>query len=428
MTELLQFPEPEPMVSSSEVSDQPADHAARRRALDTRLSAIVEAPAGSGKTGLLLQRYLKLLGEGGVSQPEEVLAITFTRKATAELRERVLEQLHAAAANRPLPEDAGSFQRETRALAEAVLRADARHEWRLLDQPQRLRIRTIDALCAEIARTLPLLSGSGTSEPVESAEPLHREAARRTLLELGGSDAALNDALETVLLHRDGNLTDCETLLARMLEHRQQWGDLVPLDAESLSDEHLDSQVRPRLERSLEAIVCAGLQRALDAMPKDVLEDLCKLAARLGSEPSYHPAEPSPIGVWASHMQPLRASAQDLVYWQALLKLLFTGEGEWRKSVRPHHLRFDISYEDGDALSGFIERLQAAECKDALTAIRSLPAPSFPDDQWRVARALFRLLRHALIHLRILFAEIGRCDFTELALAACEALGAEGWS
>jgi ATP-dependent exoDNAse (exonuclease V) beta subunit len=413
------------MVSSSEVSDQPPDHAARRRALDTRLSAIVEAPAGSGKTGLLLQRYLKLLGEGGVSLPEEVLAITFTRKATAELRERVLEQLHAAAANRPLSEDAGTFERETRALAESALRADARHEWRLLDQPQRLRIRTIDALCAEIARTLPLLSGSGTSEPVESAEPLHREAARRTLLELGGSDAALNDALETVLLHRDGNLMDCETLLARMLEHRQQWGDLVPLDAESLSDEHLDSQIRPRLERSLEAIVCAGLQRVLDAVPKDALVDLSELAGRLGHESSYHPAEASPVAIWAGRTEPPETCVQDFALWQALLHLLFTKGSEWRKSFRPSYLGFNISYEDGDLLKGLVDEIQSDELAEALKAIRSLPAPRFPDDQWRVAKALFRLLRHALIHLKILFAETGHCDFTELALAACEALGAE---
>ena len=424
MTELLQFPEPEPMLSG-ESEDQPPDYAARRKALDTRISAIVEAPAGSGKTGLLLQRYLKLLGEEGISQPEEILAITFTRKATAELRERVLGQLHAAAAGIPLTEDASNFARETRLLAEAVLRADTRMGWRLLDQPQRLRIRTIDALCAEIARTLPLLSGSGASQPTESAEPLHREAARRTLMELGGSDEALNNALETVLLHRDGNLMDCETLLARMLEHRQQWGDLVPLDAESLTEEHLDAQIRPRLERSLEAIVCASLERALNAMPEAVLADLCELAARLGSEPSYHPGEPSPIAICAGRTEPPGACAKDLDHWRALLHLLFTQQGEWRSSLRPVFLKFNISYEDRDALSGLIEQIRDDELAEALKAIRGLPAPRFPDDQWQVAKALFRLLRHALVHLKILFAETGHCDFPELALTACEALSGE---
>ena len=98
-----------------------ADAEARAEALDTRSSCIVEAPAGSGKTGLLVQRYLKLLGEDTVEQPEEVLAITFTNKATAELRERVLEQLQAADGD-PLQEGAQSFDHETRALAEAALR------------------------------------------------------------------------------------------------------------------------------------------------------------------------------------------------------------------------------------------------------------------------------------------------------------------
>src|SRR5215469_16094145 len=108
MSELLHFPPPEPEIPTTDAEGQPPDDAARRRALDTRLSAIVEAPAGSGKTGLLLQRYLKLLSQGGVSQPEEVLAITFTRKATAELHERVMEQLHSAATNRPLKDVASS--------------------------------------------------------------------------------------------------------------------------------------------------------------------------------------------------------------------------------------------------------------------------------------------------------------------------------
>lgn len=425
MSELLQFPPLEPAIPNTGTDRQPPDHAARRGALDVRLSAIVEAPAGSGKTGLLLQRYLKLLAEGGVLQPEEILAITFTRKATAELRERVLEQLHAAASGRPLATDASSFEHEARALAEDVLAVDARLGWRLLEQPQRLRIRTIDALCAEIARTLPLLSGSGTSQPVEAAESLHREAAKRTLLELGGTDTVLNDALQTVLLHRDGNLKDCETLLARMLEQRQQWGELVPLDTDSLTDEHLDAQVRPRLERSLETIVCAALNRVLDAMPQAELVELTELAARLGLEPSYVPEEKSPVAVCVGRNDPPEARAEDFEHWLALLHLLFTKEGEWRKSFRPGFLRFNISYEDGNALKDIVSRIQTDGLAESLKSIHRLPAARFPDEQWRVAKALFRLLRHALAHLKVLFAETGRCDFSELALAACQALSVE---
>ena len=425
MSELLHFPLPEPETPGVDRHAYPPDYAARRRALDVRLSAIVEAPAGSGKTGLLLQRYLKLLAEGGVSQPEEVLAITFTRKATAELRERIIEQLHAVAADRPLSAGASNFEHETRALAGAVLALDARLGWRLLEQPQRLRIRTIDALCAEIARTLPLLSGSGTNQPVEVAESLHREAARRTLLELGGADAFLNDALRTVLLHRDGSLNDCETLLARMLEQRQQWGELVPLDTESQTDEHLDTQVRPRLERSLEAIVCAGLNRVVETVPQPELAELTELAARLGLEPSYVPGEESPVAICAGRGEPPEARAEDLGHWLALLHLLFTKEGEWRKSFRPSHLKFNISYEDGATLKDIVCRMQTDEIAESLKSIRRLPAARFPDEQWRVAKALFRLLRQALAHLKVLFAETGRCDFSEFALAACEALSAE---
>ena len=104
----------------------PPDQLQRDLALDPAHSILVQAPAGSGKTTLLTERFLALLAE--VDDPGQVVAITFTNAAAAEMRNRVLDELRKT---EPSP---------------LALRALARSNalgWKLLDLPAQLRISTI---------------------------------------------------------------------------------------------------------------------------------------------------------------------------------------------------------------------------------------------------------------------------------------------
>jgi ATP-dependent exoDNAse (exonuclease V) beta subunit len=138
-----------------------ADQAQRQLALDPQKSFIVQAPAGSGKTELLIQRLLVLLAR--VNVPQEVLAITFTKKAANEMRERVINALKEAS-NTPEPEAA--HKRHTWRLAKKVLEQDEKLQWHLLSNPNQLRIQTIDSLCAFLTRQLPLLSHFGSQPDI----------------------------------------------------------------------------------------------------------------------------------------------------------------------------------------------------------------------------------------------------------------------
>ena len=133
-----------------------SDDAARSAALDVSRSFIVQAPAGSGKTELLIQRYLALLAR--VERPEAIVAMTFTRKAAGEIRERVVAALRDAASE-AAPAEAHAAM--TWRLARGVLQRDAALEWNLIAHPARLQVLTIDALCASLMRRAPLASKVG---------------------------------------------------------------------------------------------------------------------------------------------------------------------------------------------------------------------------------------------------------------------------
>ena len=208
----------------------PPDQAQRNKALDTHCSILVRAPAGSGKTTLLAERFLRLLAE--VEEPGQIVAITFTKAAAAEMRNRILDELRK--------EDPGPIARRALEHSHAL-------GWNLLDLPAQLRIQTIDSFCRDLALQQPLLSGLGGSLEInEQPIELYRRAARRTLQQIDRGDPALREAIEVLLLWRDNSWPDLETQLVAMLEKRDQWMH------DFLLDRNPDwGALRKRLERPI---------------------------------------------------------------------------------------------------------------------------------------------------------------------------------
>ena len=164
-----------PAPSSSESLPDAADRAA---AVDPRLNVVLEASAGTGKTHVLVDRYINLIRAG--VEPRNILAITFTRKAAAEMRDRILSGLHRIA------EEGGIDPVRWRALRD-----------RLGD----VGISTIDAFCLSLLREFPLEAdldpGFGMADETEAAR-LADEALDRTM-RTARSLAAEDPGVELVL-------------------------------------------------------------------------------------------------------------------------------------------------------------------------------------------------------------------------------------
>jgi ATP-dependent exoDNAse (exonuclease V) beta subunit len=196
----------------------PADWQARQQALDPERSFIVQAPAGSGKTGLLTQRFLQLLAR--VEAPEEIIAITFTRKAAGEMRDRILQALHEASTE---AEPESAYEQKTWRLAQAALANDAQQQWQLLLNPGRLRIQTIDSFSQSLTRQMPLLSQFGAIPSLtEDASDMYHEAALAVLEQLETS-LPLSEDIARLLQHRDNRMDELQALIADMLARRDQW-------------------------------------------------------------------------------------------------------------------------------------------------------------------------------------------------------------
>ena len=382
------------------------DEAARKRALDVA-SFIVEAPAGAGKTELLTQRYLRLLAV--VEHPEEVLALTFTNKAATEMRDRILGSLERAARGE-MPKEA--HKQLTFGLAKAVLGHDAERGWQLLGHPGRLRITTLDALCASLARQMPYLSRFGSQPGVaEDAEAHYATAARRTLemVESDGDDA---EVVAAALAFMDNNTSRLEKLLVTMLGRRDQWLQHASQIESGALKAEVEAGFAALIERDL-----ATVEQLVDGRIQYLLMPLARFAA--ANVPGMHET----IFDWNS---PLTATIADLAPWQAVAGLLLTGSGTLRKTV-DKRLGFPADKEFADQKKAMLELLAdlrvVAGLEAALAMLVKLPQPELSEAEWATVECFSRLLRLAAGQLWLAFQEAGEVDFIEIAARAGLALG-----
>ena len=190
------------------------------QAAEPQRNATVHASAGTGKTWLLVTRILRLLMSG--ARPDSILAVTFTRKAAAEMQQRVTERLHElmCANDEELdnkldmcgitPDDASRSR--ARQLYEENLFAS-----------YSLRATTFHAFCQELLQRFPLEAGvSPGFELIEATGQLEQQAWDALINESSNREHPVNKALD-ILIEGCGGLPNTSTALRSFLSHRSDW-------------------------------------------------------------------------------------------------------------------------------------------------------------------------------------------------------------
>ncbi|BBB15159.1 UvrD/REP helicase [Candidatus Rickettsiella viridis] len=382
------------------------DAEARLQALDPQQSFIVQAPAGSGKTELLVRRYLILLSR--VRFPEAIIAITFTRKAAHEMRMRILDALEKA--EQPCPtstKEAARWQ-----LARNVIAHDKIMNWNLLANPNRLRIQTIDSFCQRLTCQMPLLSKLDAQlSPVDKPEFLYRLAAQELISNLEINSPWQNSLLK-LIKHGDNDFSSLEASLSELLASREQWLSYFTQDP---------THLRESLEKTLQKINQTLIAQLNSLISSDLRQELTELLN---------------FSLQQRVEKPLEKIA-NRYYWQQACFLLLKDDNEWRNEVTKKQ-GFPAASGEKDKqkkayytaikqrVESLIEQLKnQADLHEALIAFRRAPPLHYTDAQWEIITALFDVLPLLVAHLQVVFQQAKKVDHTEILLCALAALGDE---
>lgn len=397
------------------------DFEERQRALDPNDSFIVEAPAGSGKTELLTMRYLSLLCYVN-RDPEEIVALTFTRKAAYEMKQRILSALKQA--QEPLVEADSSPQIIQRhQLAQKVLQRDREKGWRLIENPNRLRVMTLDALCTMLAFRSPILSQFGGKPQIHhDPQSLYDQAVKAFILQTNQRDEWFAH-FQALLLYFD-NIDRLMSWLKGLLRTRDQWLPFLYQVADSATLEVLLQDTTQHIIQ--EAITPLAMQ--FRPHRHTICEILSFLSEQTDSIQAVNWLET------IKETDQLPAQAQDLDFWLSLAELCLTKTGEWRKSVTikqgfpsPSTTKDKHEKEQRKNIKQlflhWLSELQDNSSLDkALFQLTWLPQLPLIEDELQVLSHLQALLPILTASLHLVFKECGQVDFIETGIGAQYAL------
>lgn len=352
-----------------------------RHACDPQRSVVVEACAGAGKTWMLVSRILRALLAG--AQPQEILAITFTRKAAGEMRARLQEWL-AEMAGIDVARRVAELRARGLTEAEALVLepALAGLHGQLLAQGRSVEIRTFHGWFSQVLRAAPqaLLRELGLHPDVallEDRSELDSLIWRRFLGALNAATDARGDFEALVRAH---GRSVARQWLMQALEQRTEF---ERADAAGVLERSVPAADGPPLaqawaEPARRAALWA-LARVMGASGKTLQTDAAQaIEVALGLPDDEAHAEAGLDGVWAA---------------------LFTAKGEPKKRLGDHPGH-------------------AAVLEDLLALRRDQAQQQAHDTHQR----LCRLARHLLAAYRVLKQERGLADMADLEQAAAHLL------
>ena len=294
------------------------DQKIREIALDTSQSFILEAPAGSGKTALLTARFLALLAQ--VSHPRQIMAVTFTRKAAAEMADRIIHVLRRVQES---PEDTDdSWEAQLNSLARKAME---RHRERpeLLKNPETFQVMTFHSFCASLTRAWPFESelppGLGILEDMDQ-ELLLEQAVAQYLndLLLGRVSPEEREAGERRLALVNNRLSIFSGQLKALLQKRERLKELLKLFT---SPKHV---ILDELHIRLEQLASLYLEDLHDYFIRHEQEWRTLRSALIEGGGSYGEVMPDSV--------PGTALA-DVPAWKNIAQVFLTTSGTPRKSL-----------------------------------------------------------------------------------------------